>query len=58
MGPVTQSDGHDTPRLIDESVPSVAAVIEERHEAQRVDDQQILVRHLDDAEYLHSLFES
>ncbi len=29
MCPFAQSDGHDGPRLIDEFVPSIAAVIEE-----------------------------
>ena len=29
MRPVTQSDGHDAPGLIDEAVPSVAAVIDD-----------------------------
>jgi len=29
MGPITQSDRHDTPWLIDEAVPSVAAVIDD-----------------------------
>ena len=29
MGPISQPDGHDAPRLIDELVPCVAAVIED-----------------------------
>jgi len=29
MGPPTQADGHDAPRLIDEAVPGVAAVIDD-----------------------------
>src|SRR5680860_1161954 len=29
MGPVAQADGHDVPRLIDELVPGVAAMIEQ-----------------------------
>ena len=29
MCPVTQADGHDAPRLIDEGVPGMAAVVEQ-----------------------------
>ena len=29
MGPIAQPDGHDDPRLIDERVPGVAAVVED-----------------------------
>ena len=29
MGPLAQSDGHDSPGLIDEIVPSLAAVVDE-----------------------------
>jgi thiamine biosynthesis lipoprotein ApbE len=28
MGPIAQSDGHDRPRLIDELVPGVAAMLD------------------------------
>jgi len=29
MGPIAQSDGHDLPRLIDETVPSAAGLIDD-----------------------------
>ena len=29
MSPLAQSDGHNAPRLIDEAIPSVAAVIDD-----------------------------
>ena len=29
MGPLPSSDGHDLPRLVDELVPGIAAVIED-----------------------------
>jgi hypothetical protein len=29
IGPIAQADGHDMPRLIDEPVPGVAAMIEQ-----------------------------
>ena len=29
MGPVPQSDGHDAPRLVDELVPGVAAMVDD-----------------------------
>ena len=29
MDPVTQPDGHDAPRLVDEGVPRMAAVVEQ-----------------------------